>query len=100
MNARITVRGRPDWVFVKLHCPGMDPRDTPTLLGQHLVWVGFTRIRKTMVIDNLIWIKRGFQQVQAPTRVALYDIEKRRCLREINLEQHRINILFSIQRAD
>lgn len=29
----ITVRGRPDWLFIKLHCHGMDPRDEPTLLG-------------------------------------------------------------------
>lgn len=28
------------------------------VVDHHLVWVGFTRIRKTMVIDNLIWIKR------------------------------------------
>jgi hypothetical protein len=34
INTRISVRGRPDWVFVKLHCHGMDPRDTPTLLGR------------------------------------------------------------------
>jgi hypothetical protein len=32
--AGITVRGRPDWVFVKLHCHGFDPRDTDSLLGE------------------------------------------------------------------
>jgi hypothetical protein len=32
-KAAITVRGRPDWIFIKLHCHGMDPRDEPTLLG-------------------------------------------------------------------
>jgi hypothetical protein len=32
-QAAITVKGRPDWVFIKLHCHGMDPRDTPALLG-------------------------------------------------------------------
>jgi len=32
-KATITVRGRPDWLFIKLHCHGMDPRDEPTLLG-------------------------------------------------------------------
>jgi hypothetical protein len=32
-NAAITVRGRPDWVFIKLHCHGMDPRDEETMLG-------------------------------------------------------------------
>ena len=29
----ITVRGRPDWLFVKLHCHGMDPRDDEAMLG-------------------------------------------------------------------
>ena len=67
---------------------------------RHLVWVGFTRVRKTMIMDNLIWVKKGFREVDAPTRVALYDIKKRCCLKEINLEEHRINILFSIQPAD
>jgi hypothetical protein len=32
-KAAISVRGRPDWLFIKLHCHGMDPRDEPTLLG-------------------------------------------------------------------
>lgn len=29
----ITVRGRPDWLFIKLHCHGMDPRDEAAVLG-------------------------------------------------------------------
>ena len=29
----ITVQGRPDWVFIKLHCHGMDPRDEAAMLG-------------------------------------------------------------------
>jgi hypothetical protein len=33
-RAAITVRGRPDWVFVKLHCHGMDPDDAPAMLGE------------------------------------------------------------------
>jgi hypothetical protein len=32
-EARITVRGRPDWLFVKLHAHGMDPRDEPAMFG-------------------------------------------------------------------
>ena len=31
--AAITVKGRPNWVFVKLHCHGMDPRDESAMLG-------------------------------------------------------------------
>jgi hypothetical protein len=34
--ARIAVHGRPDWIFVKLHCHGMDPRDEPAMLGAPL----------------------------------------------------------------
>jgi hypothetical protein len=37
----IRVVGREDWVFIKLHCHGMDPRDTPTLLGDSMS--GFLR---------------------------------------------------------
>jgi hypothetical protein len=36
-RAAITVGGRPDWVFVKLHCHGMDPRDTNALLGKPML---------------------------------------------------------------
>jgi hypothetical protein len=27
------VEGRPDWVFIKLHCHGMDPRHDDAMLG-------------------------------------------------------------------
>jgi hypothetical protein len=33
-SAAVGVRGRPDWIFVKLHCHGMDPRDEPAMFGQ------------------------------------------------------------------
>lgn len=32
-QAAISVRGCPDWLFVKLHCHGMDPRDDTAMLG-------------------------------------------------------------------
>jgi hypothetical protein len=32
-QAAISVQGRPNWIFIKLHCHGMDPRDTRDLLG-------------------------------------------------------------------
>lgn len=32
----ITVGGRPDWLFIKLHCHGMDPRDEAAMLGSPL----------------------------------------------------------------
>ncbi len=33
MQASITVRGRPDWLFIKLQCHGMDPLDDEVMLG-------------------------------------------------------------------
>jgi len=32
-HAAITVKGRPEWLFVKLHCHGMDPRDQAAMFG-------------------------------------------------------------------
>src|SRR6267378_2766515 len=32
-QAAITVHRRPEWLFIKLHCHGMDPRDEQTMLG-------------------------------------------------------------------
>ena len=33
-KAAVSVQGRPDWVFIKLHTHGMDPNDTDTILGE------------------------------------------------------------------
>jgi hypothetical protein len=33
-QAAITVKGRPDWLFIKLYCHGMAPRDKAALLGE------------------------------------------------------------------
>ena len=33
-RAAISVRGRPDWLFIKLHCHGMDPRHDDAILGE------------------------------------------------------------------
>jgi len=30
----VTVKDRPDWIFIKLHCHGMDPRDEAAMLGR------------------------------------------------------------------
>jgi hypothetical protein len=32
-QAAITVKGRPDWIFIKLHCHGMQSRDESAMLG-------------------------------------------------------------------
>jgi len=35
-KAAISVKGRPDWLFIKLHCHGMDPRDARAMHGEPL----------------------------------------------------------------
>jgi hypothetical protein len=35
-KAGIQVKGRPDWLFIKLQCHGMDPRDREVMLGAPL----------------------------------------------------------------
>ena len=35
-EAAITVQGRSDWIFIKLHCHGMTPLDEPAMLG---IWM-------------------------------------------------------------
>jgi hypothetical protein len=47
-------------------------------------------------MENVKWIKHGFQEVERPTRIALYDIKARTCLKEINLESSQLNVLFGI----
>jgi hypothetical protein len=47
-------------------------------------------------MENLVWMKHGLHETEAPTRVALYDIVDKKCLKEIELEHAGINILFGI----
>jgi len=35
-RAAITVHGRPEWVFIKLHCHGLDPRDRDVMMGERM----------------------------------------------------------------
>lgn len=35
-EAHITVQGREEWAFIKLHCHGMDPRDRAAMIGDPL----------------------------------------------------------------
>jgi hypothetical protein len=35
-EAAITVQGRPDWRYIKLHCHGMTPRDEPAMFGSSM----------------------------------------------------------------
>jgi hypothetical protein len=62
--------------------------------GKHL-WVGFSRIRPTQFRENVSWVARGFRRGK-PTHIACYDLEKRTCLAEIDLEPAGLSALYSI----
>jgi hypothetical protein len=64
------------------------------------VWVGFTRIRLTRFKENLVWAKQGFETRKKPTHIALYDLAKRECLDEIDVEPYGLDVLFSVHSAD
>jgi len=74
-------------------CRGILPID------DRRVWTGFTRVRKTKITENVMWIKHAFREKDAPTHIALYDIEAKSCLQEINLESFGMNIIFGIYPA-
>lgn len=59
------------------------------------LWVGFSRIRPTKWRENVTWVARGFKHVH-PTHIACYDLAKRECLVEINLEPMGLNAIYSI----
>ena len=63
-----------------------------------LAWVGFSTIRPTRLRENVGWVARGFRRV-LPTRVACYDLVRRRCLLEVDLQAHGLNAVFSIFRG-
>jgi hypothetical protein len=65
------------------------------LLDGTKAWVGFSHIRPTKLRENLAWVMRGFRQV-LPTRVACYDLVRRCCVAEIDLQAHGLNAVFSI----
>jgi hypothetical protein len=73
-------------------CRGLLPLDARS------IWVGFTKVRKTQLLENVLWVRNVFRDhmTTKPTHIALYDIRDRTCLQEINLEPHGMNIVFGI----
>jgi hypothetical protein len=73
-------------------CRGVLPVDDKT------IWVGFTRIRRTLFRENVRWAKQVLKEgtVVKPTHIALFDIEKERCLKEFDLEPYGLNCVFGI----
>jgi len=65
------------------------------LLDGDKAWVGFSHIRPTRLRENIAWVARGFRQV-LPTRLACYDLARRRLVAEIDLQAHGLNAVFSI----
>jgi hypothetical protein len=65
------------------------------LIDGSKIWVGFSRLRPTRFRENVSWVTHGFKGVQ-PTHLGCYDLIKRECLAEIDMEPHRLNAIFSI----
>jgi hypothetical protein len=70
------------------------------VVNKSVVCVGFTRIRKTIVMQGANWVKHGFRELDPPTHLAIFNLAERRCLKAINLESHGINIVFGIVNGD
>ncbi len=62
------------------------------------LWVGFSRIRPTQTRENVAWLLRGFKRVRG-SHIGCYDLARRRCVQEIDLEPADVNAVFSIYRA-
>ena len=73
-------------------CRGLLP------VNDRYIWVGFTRVRKTNLQENILWVKNIFRDGMdvKPTHIGLYDIVEKRCIREFDLEASGMNIVFSI----
>lgn len=73
-------------------CRGITPID------DRRAWVGFTRVRKTKFMENVLWVKHVFREgmVVRSTHIGLYDSAAKTCLQELDLEPHGMNIIFSI----
>lgn len=65
-------------------------------------WVGFTRLRPTLLRQNLSWLRHGFRGRagrRLPTRLTLYDLVRPARLREVSLEGTGVDAVFSIHSA-
>ena len=67
-------------------------------------WVGFSRIRRTLIKKNLNWVRnftnRGNKPINSgPTRLTLFELDSRKVLSEINLETVGMNSVFGIYRG-
>lgn len=66
------------------------------LVDERRAWIGFTRVRKTEFRENIKWIKNVLGATEKPSHLALYDLVAKKRLKEIDVEKHGLNVLFSI----
>jgi len=59
-------------------------------------WIGFTRVRQTKWKEKVLWVKRTLTAAQKPTHLALYDIERQKLLKGIDLEGFGMNAVFNM----
>jgi hypothetical protein len=73
-------------------CRGLLPVD------ERRIWVGFTRIRQTLLRENVRWVKTVLREgtIAKPTHIALFDLVGEQCLKEIDLEPHGMHTVFGI----
>jgi hypothetical protein len=73
-------------------CRGILPVD------QDKAWVGFTRVRKTNLQENILWVKNVLREgtAERPTHISLYDLASRQCQAEFDLEPYGLNVIFGI----
>jgi hypothetical protein len=60
------------------------------------IWVGFSRLRKTRLTENVQWIKNLLYRETKPTHIALYDLRAGELLAEIDLEPYGMDVVFGI----
>lgn len=63
-------------------------------LTETLVWVGFSQLRVTKFKEKVRWVVES--KIRRPSRIALYDIAARRCLRNIELSSSGMDLVFSV----
>jgi hypothetical protein len=71
-------------------CRGVLPID------ERWLWMGFTRVRPTKFVENVAWVKHGGMHRHKASHLALYDLQRKRCEQEIELEPHGLGVVFSL----
>jgi hypothetical protein len=65
------------------------------LLDGPRIWVGFSRIRPTKIRENVGWVLHGFRR-DFGTHLACYDLDARRLIAEVPLEELGMSAVFSV----